>query len=258
MDFNDRLLLGLKGTMSEAELHWFEAQISELGASAKQLRCEGLFHPLIPDPVPNDCHVDSRSLLITGSNMAGKSTYLRAVGTAAVLAQTLATVPARSWVAPTLRVETLVGRADDLMDGKSYFYAEAERVKEMLDIAGGEHRCLFTIDELYRGTNTRERVAAAYAVLSHLESLGHLCVVATHDLELLDLLGDRWDLWHFVETVNRTGVLFDYRIRAAVAATPNALRLLQRLDYPSEVVRRANDTYSASTGPDSQSISESV
>lgn len=231
--------------------HW---SAPRLGPSAKQLRCEGVFHPVIAEPVPNDCHVDGRSLLITGSNMAGKSTYLRAVGTSAVLAQALATVPARSWVAPVLRVETLVRRGDELMHGRSYFYTEAERVKEMLDIAAGEQRCLFIVDELYRGTNTRERVAAAYAVLDHLDSMGHLCLVATHDLELVNLLADRWDTWHFAETVDRTSVIFDYRIRAGAATSPNALRLLHRLDYPPDVLRQAYDAYRASAEPKSEDI----
>src|SRR5262249_43970469 len=122
---------------------------------------ESIFHPLLENPVMNDVHLDGRSLLITGSNMSGKSTYLRAIGTCAVMAQTVATVPARSGTAPRLRVETLLQRRDELVEGKSYFLAEAERVKEMLDIGASGEPCLFIIDELYRGTNTAERVAAA-------------------------------------------------------------------------------------------------
>jgi DNA mismatch repair ATPase MutS len=211
--------------------------------SQKHLRCEGLFHPLVTDPVLNDCHVDGRSLLVTGSNMAGKSTYLRAVGTCVVLAQTIATVPARSWVAPRLRVETLMGRNDDLQSGKSYFYAEAERVKDMLDLATGEEAFLFIVDELYRGTNTTERVAAAHAVLDQLNEAQHVCLVATHDVELLDLLGSGWDCWYFRETIDSNGVWFDYKARPGVATAPNALRLLERLNYPPSVVRRAFETY---------------
>lgn len=228
------------GAFRRALIQWSTPRFQH---PAQQMQCEGLYHPAIADPVVNDCHLTGRSLLITGSNMAGKSTYLRAVGTGAVLAQTIATVPAKSWISPILRVETLITRVDELAGGKSYFFAEAERVKEMLDIAAGPQRCLFLIDELYRGTNTAERVAAAHAVLDRLDSMGHLCLVATHDLELLDLLGSRWDTWHFTERVNRHGVFFDYRLRAGVATTPNALRLLQRLDYPPAVVRQAYDTY---------------
>lgn len=228
------------GAFRKTLVHWSTPQFHH---PAQQLRCKGLYHPVVADPVLNDCRLNDRSLLIIGSNMAGKSTYLRAVGTGAVLAQTIATVPASSWASPVLRVETLITRGDDLAGGTSYFFAEAERVKEMLDIAVGPQRCLFLIDELYRGTNTAERIAAAHAVLDRLDSMRHLCLVATHDLELLDLLGSRWDTWHFTESVNREGVLFDYRLRAGVATTPNALRLLQRLDYPPAVVRRAYDTY---------------
>jgi DNA mismatch repair ATPase MutS len=205
----------------------------------------GLFHPAVAEPVGNRWSVPGGALLITGSNMAGKSTFLRTVGTSVVLAQTIATVPGDAYAAPILRVETLINREDDLAEGKSYFYAEAERVKEMLDRSKESEPCLFIIDELFRGTNTRERVSAANAVLQALNRSQHLCLVATHDLELLDLLSAHgWQNAHFQESVGPQGVLFDYRLKRGVAHAPNALKLLERLGYPETVLQVANHTYS--------------
>jgi DNA mismatch repair ATPase MutS len=204
---------------------------------------EEIFHPLLDNPVVNDVHMAEQSLLITGSNMSGKSTYLRAIGTCAVMAQTVATVPAKSWTAPRLRVETLVQRRDDLDQGTSYFLAEAKRVKEMLDLATVGDPCIFIIDELYRGTNTAERVAAGSAVLQHLHRAGHLCAVATHDLELLTILGAEWERWYFSETVDLDHLSFDYAVRSGVSQRPNALRLLAHLRYPPEVVERAYEAH---------------
>jgi hypothetical protein len=220
--------------------HWCTP---ELTGPAKEVVAEGLYHPLFTDPVANDLHVRGKGLLITGSNMAGKTTYLRAVGLCALLAQTIATCPARRWCAPPLGIASLIDRKDDLLRGESYFFVEAEAVRELLSLAESGPQYLFIIDEIFRGTNSRERIAASKAVLEHLNRGDQICLISTHDLELLELLGSNWEFWHFRETSGDSGARFDYRIRPGASSAPNALRLLAGSGYPAEVMEDAFSTY---------------
>ncbi|MFS8637664.1 MAG: hypothetical protein FWJ74_06230 [Gemmatimonadota bacterium] len=215
----------------------------EFDGPAKTLLGEAIYHPSLDDPVPNDLRMEGASWLITGSNMAGKTTFLRAAGACAVLAQTIATCPARRWRAPILRVHTFIGRRDDLLRGKSYFYVEAEQLREMLIRSAEAAASLFVIDELYRGTNTGERVAASRAVLEALNAGDHLCLVATHDLELVDLLRGPWAFRHFQETIADGEIHFDYRLRPGAATAGNALKLLEAFGYPAEVLSNARSTF---------------
>ena len=175
--------------------------------------------------------------------MAGKTTYLRAAGVAAVLAQSIATVPAQSWSAPALHVGTLITRNDDLESGKSYFLVEAEIVRELLRSATQPGQRLFIMDEIFRGTNTRERLSASAAVLRYLTRGDNICLVATHDVELGHLLDSGWAFRHFRESVGEGGIDFDYRMHPGVSSAPNALRMLEASGYPKEVLEDALASY---------------
>jgi hypothetical protein len=205
----------------------------------KSLAVDGLYHPLLGAPVANDLVVDGRSVLITGSNMSGKTTFVRTLGVNAVLAQTLHTVCARNWRAPMLRVRTSIGREDSLQDGKSYYLAEVETVLELVRASASGRQHLFLLDELFRGTNTVERVAGAYAVLSYLNRGADLVVAATHDVELLDMLRGGYEMHHFREDVVDEGLTFDYRMRPGPSSTRNAIALLRVLKYPASLVDSA-------------------
>ena len=128
-----------------------------------------LRHPLVDDAVPNSMRLrPGRGLLITGSNMSGKSTFLRTVGVNAVLAQTIHTCLARHYRAPIFRVRSCIGRADDLVAGKSYYIAEVEALLDLVRASDDTRPHLFLLDELFRGTNSVERIAAGQAVLQQL------------------------------------------------------------------------------------------
>jgi DNA mismatch repair ATPase MutS len=221
---------------------WCTPELSRAGAIAI-INGAGIYHPLLENPVPNDFVVDGRPWLITGSNMAGKTTYIRSAGVCIVLGQTLATCPAVRWRSRILDVHTLINRNDDLIGGRSYFLVEAEHVKEMLDASTKESRCIFLIDELFRGTNTPERLSAARGVLAQLSRSPHMCVVSTHDLELIDLLGETWESWHFEERAVGRELNFDYRVKRGAATAGNALKVLEATDYPSEVMDTAYATF---------------
>ncbi len=211
----------------------------------KALHCESLVHPLLEAGVPNSLQVQNTSVLVTGSNMSGKSTFLRALGVNAVLAQAVGTVCATAWTASLLHVRTSIGQGDSLLDGKSLYMAELDAVKRMLDEKAGGAQHLFLLDELFRGTNTPERVAAGYATLAWLDRGDDLVVVATHDLELSRLLGARFAAYHFREQVTDESLAFDFRIRPGLSSTRNAIALLRLSGFPVGLVDDATATLMA-------------
>jgi MutS domain V len=252
----ERVFVGLGHLDAMAALASFRAGLDawatpEFTAPAKRMELRGLRHPLLEDAVPNDLATDGAGVLITGSNMSGKTTFIRSVALNALLAQTVCTVAASLYRAPFLRVRAFIGREDSLREGKSYFFVEAETIGHLLRDAEGEAQHLFVIDEIFRGTNTVERIAAAAAVLERLNRGPHLVLVSTHDLELIELLGGAWEFHHFREEVDDGGLRFDYQIRPGASSTRNALRLLELQGYPPDVVRAAHataDALSASRG----------
>ena len=164
---------------------------------------------------------------------------MRTLGVNALLAQTIATCPATAYRAPFCRVLTSLSLADSLPTGKSYYLVEAETMRQLLracDAAPGSY--LLLLDELFKGTNTQERIAANQAVLAYLQPRGWV-VAATHDGELGALLHSCFVEYHFCETVTADDWYFDYRLKAGPLTTRNAIRLLARLHYPAQVVAAA-------------------
>ncbi|GAA4049039.1 DNA mismatch repair protein [Hymenobacter glaciei] len=201
------------------------------------LRLTDAYNPLVAGCVPNTLTVDSRSsVLLTGSNMSGKTTFMRTIGLNTLLAQTITTCPASTYAAPFRRVVSSVNLADSLPEGKSYYFAEAEAVLGFVRAAEakpGEY--LFVLDELFKGTNTVERIAATKAVLAYLQSRS-LVVASTHDGELGALLAPAFTEYHFSETVSETDWYFDYSLKLGPLTTRNGIRLLARAGYPSAIV----------------------
>jgi hypothetical protein len=219
-------------------------------ATGTPVRVHGVRHPLIEGAVANDVVLGPPwGLLLTGANMSGKSTLLRTIGINVVLAQTINTCLATSYDAPVLHVRSLMGRADDLIAGKSYYLVEAEAVVEMLAAASGEAPHLFLFDELFRGTNTIERIAAGTAVLRHLAGAAarpcHITVAATHDRELVDLLDGHYMPAHLADSIGSAGMVFDYRLQPGPATSRNALTLLKLTGAPEAVVGEAQSLATA-------------
>jgi DNA mismatch repair ATPase MutS len=195
-----------------------------------------LAHPLIADDhrVGNDVSLPSaaRALVVTGSNMSGKSTLLRAIGANAVLAFAGAPVCARALTIGPARVATSMRIEDSLEQGVSHFYAELRRLKRVLDLARGAEggSALFLLDEILHGTNSRERVIGACAVVRELLDRGALGAVSTHDLGITALereLGGRVQNVHFEEQVAGEKMTFDYVLKPGIVQSSNALRLMR-------------------------------
>ncbi len=201
---------------------------------AERLEAPGIGHPLLAADVaiPNDVTVGpaGRLLLVTGSNMSGKSTLLRAIGLTVVLAQAGAPAFAKALRLPPLAIHAAIRIEDSLEQGVSYFLAELRRLKTIVSAAErpGEPRTLYLLDEILQGTNSAERQIAARRVLSRLLATRALGAVSTHDLALADTpeLDAVTDAVHFRETVRDGAMTFDYALRPGVATSVNALRLM--------------------------------
>jgi DNA mismatch repair ATPase MutS len=171
-----------------------------------------------------------RLVVVSGSNMAGKSTLLRAAGVNAVLALAGAPVRARRLRLSPLVVGATLRIQDSLLAGRSRFYAEALRVRWLLDLARGDVPLLFLLDELFQGTNSHDRRMGAEAILRQLVDAGALGLVTTHDLALtaiVDGLDGRAANAHFEDCFDGGEISFDYRMKPGVARHTNGLALLR-------------------------------
>lgn len=203
------------------------------------LELEAGYHPLIAKPVKNGISTD-RGVLLTGSNASGKSTFLKMVAVNAILAQTIHTCPAAKYRAPFYHVYSSMALRDDMSSGESYYIVEIKALKRILDAAdSGEKPILCFVDEVLRGTNTIERIAASTQILKSLGRTGILCFAATHDIELTELLRQDFGNYHFEEDVADKDVVFNYKLKQGKATTRNAIKLLELMGYDGNVIEKA-------------------
>jgi DNA mismatch repair ATPase MutS len=198
-----------------------------------------VYHPLIDECVKNSIHVNKKSILLTGSNMSGKTSFIRTIGINVITGLTLNTCFAEQFSMPRLRVYSAIRISDDLMNDKSYYFEEVLTIKEMIDQGQNGNSNLFLLDEIFKGTNTVERISAGKAVLSALTKADNIVFVSTHDVELADLLIHEYDLFHFSEKVDHKTVDFDYKLKEGKLKNRNAIRILQINDYPDSIIKEA-------------------
>lgn len=199
------------------------------------LRFSGLVHPAIPGAVPNDLDF-RKNIILTGSNASGKSTFIKAAAINIILAHTLNTCTAASASVPECGVATSMAVRDDILSGESYYIREIRYIKRMADLCSGSRMMFLAIDEILRGTNTRERIAASKAVLRYFGSRNCILIAATHDIELAYALDSEFDNYYFTETLKDGDVVFDYTIRPGISTTSNAIRLLGAVGFPEEII----------------------
>lgn len=206
----------------------------------KYLEARQVVHPLLEHCVANTLTLDGTGLLLTGSNMSGKTTFIRTLTLNALLAETIDRCFAEAFSAPYMKIFSSIRIADDITEGTSYYLQEVLTIKRLLDAAQTPVPCLFVLDELFKGTNTTERIAAGKAVLAHLNRGPHIVLVSTHDIELAELLyKDGYELHHFREEVVDAKLVFDYRLHTGPLTTRNAIRILELYDYPPELIAEA-------------------
>jgi hypothetical protein len=195
------------------------------------------YHPLVIYPVPNSIALTGRSALITGSNMTGKTTYMKMSGVNIVLGHTLGFCLARSATLPRSPVMVSVRSDQSVESGKSGYSAEVEAIGEFVDRAAAGDCRIFILDEPFRGTNTLERIAVAKAVLDALSADAQV-LATTHDVELQELLTDRFDFFYFREDPDVEG-FFDFKVRRGASRERNAIRVLERMGFPLKIVNAA-------------------
>lgn len=223
------------------EPEWNFPQVVELSGSDAIVTCQQLGHPLLDkNRVCNDVQVGPPGtvLLVTGSNMSGKSTLLRSIGVNIVLAQMGSVVCAKQMQIPPIHIETSMRIVDSLADGVSFFMAELKRLKEVVDTAATlekdqEKTMLFLLDEILQGTNSRERQIAVSRVVRKLIDENAIGAISTHDLDLATTkeLKAACRTVHFSEQFHdvngQSQMTFDYRMLPGIAETTNALKLLE-------------------------------
>jgi hypothetical protein len=196
-------------------------------------------HPLLTQPVRNSLALQSASALISGSNMAGKTTFIKMVGVNIVLGRTVGICLASRATIPAAQVKACIRGEHSIESGKSRYFAEVERLLSFLTSPDIGATSILVIDEPFSGTNTVERIAAARSVLSAL-SRHSIVLATTHDVELQELLKDRFAVFHFAEEPELAG-FFDFRLRPGPCTEGNAIRLLEKIGYPADVVMEALD-----------------
>ena len=197
------------------------------------IEATNLGHPLLPNEkrVNNEFTLNNNIFIVSGSNMSGKTTFLRTVGINIVLARAGSFVCADSMLAFPLNVVTSMRLADDLSEGVSTFYAELTRIKSIITIAKEQPNILFLIDEIFRGTNSIDRLTGAKTVLETLNTLGAAGLISTHDLELCELANtlDRVKNFNFAEHYTNDEIRFDYKIKHGKSHTTNAKYLMKMI-----------------------------
>ncbi len=204
------------------------------------LDVKSIGHPLIKriNKVCNDFSFDAENeiVIITGSNMSGKSTFLRSVGINLCLAYSGGPVNANSMRISLCELFTCIKVNDSVVDGTSYFYAEVKKLKQLLDEFGNNNglRKLFLIDEIFKGTNNKERLAGSRAFIKKLSELNGTGFISTHDLELVNLENEISNIenYHFREEIVNDQMIFDYKIHPGPCPTTNALRIMELAGLP--------------------------
>lgn len=204
------------------------------------LQMKSIIHPLLDEEnaIANTIDI-SNHILLTGSNASGKSTFMKAVALNLILAQSIQTATAHSFIYQPGYVMTSMANADDVLSGDSYFMSELNSIRRLFNT----HQCnkiYCFIDEIFKGTNTTERIAASESVLSYLDNQkAYQVIAATHDVELSTLLENTYNNYHFNESIQENSIFFDYKIKPGKANTRNAIELLRITQFPIDIYQRA-------------------
>ena len=210
-------------------------------SSERKYHAKELYHPFLKEPVPASM-ITKNSVLITGSNASGKSTFIKSAAMNAILAQTIHTVCAKEYQSSFFKVMTSMALTDNLFTNESYYIAEIKSLQRILQETNGTIPVLGFVDEVLRGTNTVERIAASSQILASLSQSNALMFAATHDIELTFMLEDLFENYHFEEQIKDKEILFDYKLKTGRATTQNAIALLRLLGYPEDITKKAKDT----------------
>jgi len=213
--------------------------LPEFDDNLKGFEVSEVYHPMIAEPVTNSIDVTG-NILLTGSNASGKSTFLKTIAINAILSQTINTSLSKHYKAPVFRIYSSMALRDDLANQDSYYIVEIKSLKRIVDATFAQGRpVLAFIDEVLRGTNTVERIAASSEILKSINKNNVVCFAATHDIELTNILKDCYENYHFQEEVTDDDVKFNYMLFKGPATTRNAIKLLGVIGYNQDIIKGA-------------------
>lgn len=208
--------------------------------SKDEICLEEAYHPLIENPVKNSIST-KKGVLLTGSNASGKSTFLKTVAINAILGQTIYTCTAKRYKGDFYHIYSSMALRDNLESGESYYIVEIKSLKRIIDAGNNDVKILCFVDEVLRGTNTVERIAASTQILKSFAGNNTVCFAATHDIELTSLLEQEYDNYHFEEEVRDGDVFFNYELKEGKARTRNAIKLLSVMGYDKNIIDKAEN-----------------
>ena len=234
------------GSYRKSLKYWCVPELSSENTAGSEcsanIDISGLYHPLLKEPVASDIKTE-KGILITGSNASGKSTFLKAVALSALMSQTIATATAERYSASFFIIYSSMSLRDDILSGESYYMVEIRSLKRIMDAVkekGTPVICF--IDEVLRGTNTVERIAASSEILKSLAVPGVLAFAATHDIELTYMLDKYFENYHFTEEVLENDIRFSYELKSGRAVSKNAIKLLSLMGYDDTITEAAQNT----------------
>ena len=204
------------------------------------IKGKGIYHPLLADPVANDVSFE-KNMVISGDNASGKSTYLKMVAINCILAQGLGFAYGESLELSYGHVMTSMDVSDDIEVGDSYFITESKTILRMIENLKKPGFHYFFIDELFKGTNTIERIGAGLGIVRWLSGRNCLYMISSHDIELVVASGAVNDNYHFDSRYVDGKIVFDYQIKQGSAVTKNAVNTLKSLHFPSEITLTAQE-----------------
>jgi len=196
---------------------------------------EEIYHPMLNDPVKATIS-ETRCVLITGSNASGKSTFIKNLAINAILAQTINTCLAKSYKASYFKIASSMALTDNLQNDESYYIVEIKSLKRIIDRMSDDVPTLCFIDEVLRGTNTLERIAASSQILYNFARSNAMCFAATHDIELTYILEGVYSNYHFQEEIVGDDIIFDYNLYEGRTQSRNAIKLLGMMGYSEGII----------------------
>ena len=204
------------------------------------IKGKGIYHPLLTDPVANDVRFE-KNMVISGDNASGKSTYLKMVAINCILAQGLGFAYGESLELSYGHVMTSMDVSDDIEVGDSYFITESKTILRMIESLEKSGFHYFFIDELFKGTNTIERIGSGLGIVRWLSRHDCLYMISSHDIELVAASGAVNDNYHFDSRYVDGEIVFDYQIKQGAAVTKNAVNTLKSLHFPSEITQTSQE-----------------
>ena len=204
------------------------------------IKGKGIYHPLLADPVANDVSFE-KNMVISGDNASGKSTYLKMVAINCILAQGLGFAYGESLELSYGHVMTSMDVSDDIEVGDSYFITESKTILRMIESLEKSGFHYFFIDELFKGTNTIERIGSGLGIVRWLSRHDCLYMISSHDIELVAASGAVNDNYHFNSRYVDGKIVFDYQIKQGAAVTKNAVNTLKSLHFPSEITQTSQE-----------------